>query len=228
LVDKPLVVSVGSISHRQVLRLHEADEQLQVYTEAFDERNAKLAKETSGKQRKAQKSMSAQQGAPVQQIVTPQDMNTQIAAAMAQAQEQLANDPNVTPEMRAQMEAIMSQMGQVTGRQSTAPLSAPAVQSQVAAVQGSSGGKGVSENVLKVDSGMRGLIEYENRDGRLITLLIFDRKTGRELLKKDYPDGVIYEYVDFSRFMLPLEQIGVVYKEVAGMILEDLTPVISQ
>jgi len=78
-----------------------------------------------------------------------------------------------------------------------------------------------------VDSGKRGFIEYENKDGRLITLLIFNRKTGEELLKKDYPDGVIYEYIDFSRFGLPLAQIGVIYREVAGIILEDLTPVIQ-
>jgi hypothetical protein len=176
-------------------------------------------------QPKDQQGMSAQQRAPVQQTVTPQDMNAQIAAAMAEAQEQLANDPNVTPEMRAQMEAIMLQMGQVPGGQNAV---APAVQSQEAAVQKSAGGETVPENALNVDSGMRGFIEYENRDGRLITLLIFDRKSGNELMKKDYPDGVIYEYVDFSQFKLPLEQIGVIYREVAGMILEDLTPVISQ
>jgi len=223
--DKPLVVSVGSISHRQVLRLHEADEQLKVYSEALDEKNAKLAKEASGKQHKADRETrtqrmqtteaEAQQGAPAQQIVMPQDMNAQIATAMAQAQEQMANDPNVTPEMRAQMEAILSQMGQVPGGQS-------------AAAQGASDGKTVPENSLKVDSGKRGFIEYKNKDGRLVTLLIFNRETGEELMKKDYADGVIYEYVDFSQFKLPLTQIGVVYKEVAGMVLEDLTPVISQ
>lgn len=287
--NKPLVVSVGWVSHRQVLRLHEADEQLTVFTEAFDERQAGLAKEISRKQRrtdreartqrmqiaeaeaagmtleqysalsnteqkealirgggydklmqtatqesqlamqqrKAREDMSAQQGTPAPQTVTPQDMNAQIAAAMAQAQEQMASDPNLTPEMRAQMEAIMAQIGAVPGGQNTA-ASSVAAQSQAASVQESSNEKSVAENALKVDSGMRGFVEYENEDGRLITLLIFDRETGRELLKKDYPDGVIYEYVDFSKFKLPLEQIGVVYKEVAGMILEDLTPVISQ
>ena len=71
--------------------------------------------------------------------------------------------------------------------------------------QKSSGKQAVlPENALKVDSGKRGFIEYENKDGRLITLLIFDRDTGKELLKKDYPDGVIYEYIDFSQFGLSL------------------------
>jgi len=47
-------------------------------------------------------------------------------------------------------------------------------------------------------------------------------------MMKDYPDGVIYEYVDFSQFNLPLEQIGVLYREISGLILKDLTPVVSQ
>lgn len=171
---KPLVVSVGWISHRQVLRLHEADEQLMAYTEAYDEKQAKLAKEVSSKQRKAdrearmlrmqvaeaeaagmsleeynalsnseqkkalirndgfeqlmktmtqesqdwQAKQGAQQTMPSQPSAMPQDMNAQFAAAMAKVQEQMANDPNMTPEMRAQMAAIMGQMGQggrVTG-----------------------------------------------------------------------------------------------------------------
>jgi hypothetical protein len=170
---------------------------------------------------------AAQQGLSTQQPVVPQDMNAQLAAAMAQAQEQMANDPNMTPEMRAQMAALMAQISQGAGGQTTAPPTIPAKQPQAAPVQSTSGGTTSLEKSLKVDSEKRGFIEYENKDGRLITLLIFNRKTGEELLKKDYPDGVIYEYVDFSRFGLPLEQIGVIYREVAGMILEDLTPVIQ-
>jgi hypothetical protein len=61
-----------------------------------------------------------------------------------------------------------------------------------------------------------------------MTLLIFNRQSGEELMKKDYADGVIYEYVDFSQFRLPLEQIGVIYRDISGMILKDLTPVVSQ
>jgi len=281
---KPLVISVGWISHRQVLRLNEADEHLVVYTEAFDEKQAKLAKDTSRKQRKAnreaskqrmnadmaaavgmtpeeyaalsnkerkevmirngdmdammavmtkqaqelQQAQGTQQGSPAQPAAMPPDMNAQIAAAMAQAQEQIANDPNMTPEMRAQMAAIMAQIGQGPGGQSTAPSSMPAAQSQTAAARGSSSQKVLPENTLKVDSGKRGFIKYENKDGRLVTLLIFNRQTDEELLKKDYPDGVIYEYVDFSRFNLPLQHIGVIYREVNEKILEDLTPVVSQ
>ena len=41
------------------------------FTGAFDEKQARLAKETSSKHRKAQEDMTAQQGAPVQQTVMP-------------------------------------------------------------------------------------------------------------------------------------------------------------
>ncbi len=287
LAGKPLVVSVGWISHRQVLRLHEADEHLMAYTEAYDEKQARLAKQASSKQRKAErearmqrmqvakaeaagmtleeynalssreqketlvrsggfdklmetmtqesqiymeqqkarKTAPARQGTPVQQPGMPQDANAQIAAAIAEAQQQMANNPNMTPEMRAQMAAIMGQMAQVSGGQ---PASVPGMPSQPSPQAGSDKSTTLPENALKVDSGMRAFIEYENKDGRPITLLVFDRKSGRELLKKDYQDGVIYEYVDFSKFGLPLEQIGVIYREGAGMILKDLTPVVAR
>ena len=281
---KPLVVSVGWISKRQVLRLHEADEQLMAYTEAFDEKQAKLAKEASRTQRKAnreaskqrlnadmaaavgmtpeeyaalsnkerkeamvrsgdmdammaimakqaqelQQAQGYQQGLSTQQAATPQDMNAQMASAMAEMQEKIANDPNMTPEMRAQMSAMMGQMGQSPGGQITGTPDLPGAQSPVAPAQNVTVEAKVSENTLKVDSGKRGFIEYENKDGRPVTLLIFNRQTGEELLKKDYPDGVIYEYVDFNRFNLPLQHIGVSYREVAGLVLEDLTPVVAQ
>jgi len=75
---------------------------------------------------------------------------------------------------------------------------------------------------------MQSFLEFDHEDGRAMTLLIFNRLTDAELIKKDYPDGVIYEYVDFSRFKLPLQNIGVIYREVNGKILKDLTPVVAQ
>lgn len=281
--DKPLVVSVGWISRRQALRLNEADDQLVVFTEVIDERQASLAKEESRKQRNVEREartqrMQADQAAaagmseeefnalskkeqkaaiirnggmdklmesmmheaqiaqtrqepsaqnmPQQQAGIPQGMTAQIAAAMTQAQEEMANNPNMTPEMRAQMATIMAQMGQGTGGQAAVPSTMSAIQPKAVLGHSSDDAKVLPGNVLKVDAVKRGFIEYENKDGRLVTLLIFNRQTGAELLKKDYPDGVIYEYVDFSQFKLPLEQIGVIYREVAGIILKDLTPVI--
>lgn len=276
---RPLSVSVGWVSRRQVVRLHEADEQLPVFTEIADEKQAKLAKEVSRQQRKADRAAQSQrmleaqaaaagmsvedfnalgnrekkealirsgnsdqlmqsmmneaqawQGAsaasmPQQQAGIPQDMNTQIAAAMAQAQEQMANDPNMTPEMRAQMAAIMAQMGGGAGGQ---PGAMPGMPAQAASPPAADKPATMPDNALKVDSGKRGFIEFENADGRLMTLLIFNRQSGEELMKKDYADGVIYEYVDFSQFRLPLDQIGVIYRDISGMILKDLTPVVSQ
>lgn len=273
---EPLVVSVGWVSNRQVVRLHVADEQLTAFTEVVDERRSRQAKEDAREQRRTDRearkarmrantaaaagmseeeyfalskeeqkealmrnggadilmeSMTREaqsareemerQGQPGATPSTPQqygdssDMQAQIAAAMAEAQRQMEADPNMTPEMRAQMAAIMAQAGQGMGEQA-APSQALVVSNPE------------PESVLKVDARKRVLIEFENLDRRLMTLLIFDRETGRELLKKDYPDGLIREQVDFSQFKLPLKQIGVLYRETGGMILADLTPVIAQ
>ena len=279
---RPLVVSVGWVSKRQVVRLHEADETLLVFTEVVDEKKAKTAREASRKQRSADRDAQSQrmnaamaaaagmsekefnalsnreqkealirsgnsdqllnsmmresqamqaqqavsaQNTPQQQAGIPQDTNAQLGAAMAEAQQQMDNDPNVTPEMRAQMAAVLAQLGQGPGGQ---PGAMPGIPAQAPPRQASSKQVALPDNALKVDSGKRGFIEFENPDGRLITLLIFDRKTGSELVKRDYPDGVIYEYIDFSRFNLPLEQIGILYREVGGLILKDLTPVVAK
>ena len=61
-----------------------------------------------------------------------------------------------------------------------------------------------------------------------MTLLIQNRENRRELLKKNYPDGSIYEYIDFSQFGLPLEKISVIYRQKNGEVLKELTPVIMQ
>ena len=66
----------------------------------------------------------------------------------------------------------------------------------------------------------------EHPDSNLTSLLILDRQTGKELLKKEYTDGVIYEYMDFSRFNTPLGQITVLIKGSGGQVLKELTPVI--
>jgi hypothetical protein len=281
---KPLVVSVGWISHRQVLRLNEADVQLMAYTEAYDEKQARLAKEASRRQRKTEREarkkrmqvaeaeaagmtleeynalskaeqkkalvnnggfdklmatmtqesqdwqakQGARQGVPGQPSATPQDMNDQIAAALAQAQEQMDNDPDMTPAMRAQMSAMMAQMGQSPDGQNTQVPGFPVAQSQPAPAVNNSGSTPAPENVVLLDSNLQGFLEFDNEDGRTMTLLIFNRQSGDELFKKEYPDGVIYEYVNFSRFNLPLQHIGVMYRDVTGLVLKDLTPAVNQ
>ena len=274
---KPLVVSVGWLSKRQIIRLHEADETLTVFTEVMDERQAKADREAGRRQRAADRDaatarMRAAEAAAagmgeeeyfalsprqqkeaiirnagheqLMQAMTQEAQTLQerqaaagpntsrqqaagdpFAAAMAQAQQQMANDPNIPPEMRAQMAAAMAGMNQGAGNQAA---TMPGMPFQAAPQQDTGKHAALPDNLLKVDAGRRGFIEYENPDGRLMTLLIFDRQSGEELLKKDYRDGVIYEYVDFNRFNRPLEQIGVIYREVSGLILKDLTPVVSK
>jgi hypothetical protein len=53
LADHPLVVSLGWVKHRQVLRLHEASRDLAVYTEAIEKRKAQQAKTVAREQRQA-------------------------------------------------------------------------------------------------------------------------------------------------------------------------------
>ncbi len=154
------------------------------------------------------------QGTPSGEIAgknaTPAGMDAQMTAAIAEAQQQLANNPDIPPEMRAQMEALMAQMGQgVPGQPGTPSLA-------------------MAENAVLLDANLRGFVEFENRDGLAMTLLIFNRQSGAELLKKDYSEGRIYEYIDFSRFGLPLEQIGVIYRDVSNQILGEPQLVISR
>ena len=130
----------------------------------------------------------------------------QMAAALAQAQQELANDPNMTPEMRAQMNAVLAQMQGATG--GGIPTDVPAAEGDVIELDGSDGA----------------FLEFESADGEPMTLLVFDRQNGAELLKNEYPDGVIYDYVNFGQFGRPMEQIGVRYSDASGTELAELTP----
>jgi len=200
--EQPFVVSIGWLSQRQALRMQEVDRSLPAYTEAIDKKRAPQAREVA---RGAQVS-----AATAGQAVDTHDFNAQIAAAMAQARQQMADDPNITPAMRTQMEAMFAQMGQAPGLPSAAADAVP------------------EDKALQVNSNQQGVVEFEHRDGRPVTLLIYDRATGEELLNQEYKDGFIYELVDFSTFDRPLAQIGVMYRDVSGQVLADLTPVIAR
>jgi len=265
----PLAVGVGWVKGRNTIRLNEATEDLVVFTETYDNRQQRIAKDKAKQQRKADReaqkqqinadlaqsvgmtpeafaalsnkerkevmirrgdpaalqammtkqARAAQKAIPPQQATAPPDMNAQLAAAMEQARQQMENDPNMTPAMRAQMASIMAQMGQATADQTATQPQQAAASSSIPAP--------APEHSLKVDSNLRGFLEYENEQGRPLVLLIQNRKTNRELMKKDYPGGVIYEYIDFSQFSLPLEQITVIYQVKGGKVLKNLTPVIS-
>ena len=217
----PLVVATGIIGGRFTLRLSEAGEDLIVWNEVFEENQARLAKEAA----RAQRRRAAPPGVTARQSGMPAGMNAQVAAAIAEAQQQLADNPDIPPEVRAQMGALMAQMGRgVSGQPGTPPAAASTQAEPSTAGSQSAAGP---ENALLIDANLRGLVEFENRDGLAITLLIFNRQSGAELFRKDYADGRIYEYVDFSRFGLPLEQIGVVYRDVSNQILVEPQLVVS-
>jgi hypothetical protein len=139
----------------------------------------------------------------------PADMQAQMAAAFAAA----GIDPSSIPGMQ------IAVPGTVQAAKSTS--SASSVTSKITA-----GIEPDAGNILPVDSSGRGYIEFENADEMFTTLVIFNRKVGTELLKKDYEDGSIYEYIDFSRFNLPLDHIGVIFRDLNQQTLADLTPAV--
>jgi hypothetical protein len=232
----PLSVGRGYLRGRNTLRLNEATVDLLVFTEAYDDRQAKVAKEKNRQQRRAEREsrkeqmnadlaasagMSPEEYAALSNkeqnevLIRQGDPNAMMAAVMKQAESarQAMAASGATPEQMAQMEAAMAQAQQM--------------------MQG--GGAGMPENtqspkseaVLTVDSLMRGHIQYRNAGGKAATMSVINRQTGDELLKKEYADGEIDEYVSFGRYKLPLEQIGVLIKNMNGETLEDLTPALS-
>jgi hypothetical protein len=59
---------------------------------------------------------------------------------------------------------------------------------------------------------------------KLVTLTVYDRSSGEELSKREYPEGVIDEYINLGRYKTPLANIGVVIRNGSGEILADLVP----
>jgi len=137
------------------------------------------------------------------------DSQARLAKRIAKMQADMANNPNMTPEMRAQMEAMIASVqrqsglsGGSTGQQGGESRSAPPEPSPAAAA--------VAEDAIVLDANLRGFLEYEYEDS--VTLLIRDRQRNRELFRRDYPDGSVYEYIDFSRFEVPLDGIRVEFR----------------
>lgn len=159
-----------------------------------------------------QSQMAQQQMAEASgQQATPEDMNTQMAAAMAKAREAMAAAGISMPNMPSPSTTTSPPIA--THGVATSTASPPTTQK--------------AENILAVDASMRGYVVYEHLGGLPITLVIFNRNDGTQLLRKDYEDGTIYEYIDFSRFKLPLGQIGIVYRDSNNHVLRDLTPAVT-
>lgn len=216
LAGVPLSASVGSISHRPTLRIYEVTDQLALYTEAYDKKQAKLAKEASRNKRSTERNNRQNQMRGSQAAAAGMTEDEFFALSKSEQAKAMIQNGG----MEKFLESAMQQSQQwQTGQASSA--SSP----QGASAAGSAPSPG---KALNLNAGSQGFIEFDHPDGLAITLFIFNRQSGVELLSKDYPDGMIYEYIDFKRFNLPLNDIGVIYREKTGTILADLTPVVVQ
>jgi len=248
--DHPVTISLVWRSRRQVIQIDEIDEQSLVYTEARDERTARQAKEVQRAQRKAdressQQAMSSEMAEAIgvseeeyaamsnqerkEAMVRNGDMEAVMAAAMKQAEaamqqisaQQGANGAAMTPEMAAAMAQAQQAMAAAGMTMPGASAANPAGSSD--ATRGV-----VAEHALLLDSNLHGTLEFEHPDGLATTLFILDRQSGDELFRKDYEDGSVYEYLDFNRYQLPLNQIAVVLSDADERKLRELTPVTTE
>jgi len=252
--DVPLTVSIGRASRRPALRLNEATDQLIAYTEVYDEKQATLAKETSRQQRKTDRDASMQrmradeaaaagmtqeeyfalsnkeqkkaliQNGGIDKLMQSMAKQSQELMARQRVQQESSGQQPAIP---AEMAAIMAQMGLSPGGNNAMP-GLPNMQPQQAPAVSNNNSVLPPDKSVILNIYQQGFLEFDSADGRAMTLSIINRQTGDELLTKDYPDGAIYEHIDFSQFNLPLNQIGVIYKEIDGMVLKDLTPVVKQ
>lgn len=242
----PLAVSVGYLQRRAALRLDEGSEQLPIWDEVYEARQAELAWEQSQRQDRDRQQAGRQQlnaDMAAAAGMTPEayaalsnaerrevmlrsgDLEAVMVIAQAQAAAamQALDTSTMDPQTAAALQQAMAGAGMDPAMLAGDYAGAGPVAQSAGAATASVPGK-----VLAVDARQRGFIGFEHPDGAPVTLLVSDRNSNAELLRKRYDDGVIYEYVDFSRFKLPLAQISVQYLDAAGDQLEDLTPAISR
>jgi hypothetical protein len=142
-------------------------------------------------------------------------------AAMKQAQS--SRQGSMTPEQAAQMQASMAQVQQMMQGSgiATPGASPPGTSVPGQAPPGPSAEPAAS---FTVDALMRGYIRYNNSKGEMTILSLIDRQSGKELMKREYPDGNIDECISLGRYKLPVEQFGALIKRPDGEVLEDLEP----
>jgi hypothetical protein len=236
LAGKPLAVSRGYLRKRSTLRFNEVTDDLQVFTEAYDKNQAKLAREQKSRKRKADRQARQQQmnkdmkdatGVSQDEFEAMSDeeqamhmmkegnMEAMMGTLMKQAQSAQAG---MTPEQAAQMQASMAQVQQMMGGGGMAapgasiPGQAPPIPSVT------------SDASFTVDSLMRGHIQYSGSTDAPTILSLINRQSGKELMKREFDTGEIDEYISLGRYKLPIEQIGARIKRPDGQILEDLEP----
>ncbi len=206
-INSDMAAAVGMSAEEFAALSNEEQYEAMIRNGDFDAMMAATTKqyEQLAKQMQTEQAQAGQQAGGMQAM--PPGMPPEMAAALANAGIVLPNMPGVSS-----MQGMPSAPGIPAATSSTAPTSgADPLQ---------------SDKILKVDAGKRGFIEFENPENKPTMLVILDRQTGKELLKKEYADGVIYEYVDFNQFNLPLGQIGVLFKDADGRMLKELTPAV--
>ncbi len=172
-------------------------------------------------------------------MVRSGDLGAMMAAAMKQAeqaQQQMAAQqgtggqpgaPGMTPEMAAavaQAQQAMADAGMtMPGMTANVPTATPVAPGPADTGEVNRDLNGADR--LPLDANLYGTIEFEHPEGAAVSLSISDRATGKEWLRKDYPDGSIYEYLDFGRFQAPLERIAVVILDGKGQTIRELAPV---
>ncbi len=248
LAGRPLMVSLVYRSRRSAIQLDEGTELLLVYTEARDERRSEADRQAQRQQRKAER--DALQQAMNADMAAAIGVSPEAYAAMSnrERKEALARSGNLGAIMAAaQKQAAQAQQRSApqgpANPQETIPGTTPELAAAMAEAQRAMAEAGISlpdmpvaqaatgkpdDAVVLLDANMHGHVSFEHRDHLSMSLIIFDRQTGAELLHKDYADGRIDEQIDFARFQLPLKRIGIVYRDASKQILGDLTPVLGE
>ena len=230
----PVSLSQGWVRKRGTLRVFEATEALVAFTEYRDRQLAQREKEEQRVQRKVQRKTSQEQmrqdmaaaaGLSVEEyeslskeeqamrMMEGGDMEAMMAAVMQQAQQQSAG---MSPEQAAQMNAAMAQVQQMM---QGGGAGMPAQPSAVAATP-----EADSKTTFSIDALMRGHVQYRHPSGQPVTLSFVNRDSGAELMKREFPGGVIDEYFSLGSHGLPSGQIGAVIRDAGGAVLADLEP----
>jgi hypothetical protein len=165
--------------------------------------------------KKMQQTAASQQASAAQQV-SPGAKS--IPGMTPEQQAQLASIPGMSPEQLAQIQGALAQAGVIGAATGVPGSSASAAQSSAA----KAAAKG---DPLPVDAAGRAFIDYSNPAANMTQLRVFDRKSNKDLLSKQYSDGIVYEYLNFSAFGVPLSQIGVVIEDAEGKTLVEMTPV---
>ncbi len=227
----PVAVSVGKLNGRRALRLDEGTDELDVFIKSHDRVLAEQARQAS-KRNELLTNMSDPQAA----LVDAMGLTREEFANMSDDERGAAMMQNGN--FGAVMAATLRQVGKAMAKQGESSRNGPVGQHMPAGLASVLGladlpGGGPSAapsaaDVLRLDASRRGLIAFQNPERGAITLVILERQTYRELLRKTYGDGNIREYVDFGRFDLPLSEISVIYLNAGNEILGNLTPTIAE